>query len=128
MKCLGSHFGPRRSCSWSVVVSVDVAVADTVAVDVDVAVVAAFAACRSCRCSVAAVDDVGVADDFLVDDGGIDDVDAVVGVGVAVVAAGVVVVVVAVVVAAAFADDASVADDVLCRLLFPEDDVSVAWR
>lgn len=103
---MGCHFGPRRSCSWSLVVSVDVAVADIV----DFAV---------------AVGDVGVADEFLVV---VDEIDAVVGVGVAVVAVGVVVVVVAVVVAVAFADDASVADDVLCRLLFPEDDVSVAWR
>lgn len=128
MEYLGSHFGPRRSCSWSVVVSVDVAVADIVAVDVVVAVDAAFAVCRSCSSSVVDVGDVGAADDFLVVDDEIDDVDAVVGVDVAVVAVGVVVVAVAVVVAVPFADDASVADDVLCRLLFPEDDVSVAWH
>lgn len=87
---MGSHYGPRRSCSWSVVVSVDVAVADIVAVD------AAFAVCRSCSSSVVDVGDVGVADDFFIVDGEIVDVDAVVGVGVAVVAVGVVVVAVAV--------------------------------
>ena len=66
---MGSHFGPRRSCSWSVVVSVDVADADTavsdefdVAVDVVVAVVAAFAA------GVCVVDDVLFLLLFLEDD------------------------------------------------------------
>lgn len=83
--------------------------------------------CQSCSWSVVAVGDVDVAADCLVVDDDFD-VDAVVGVGVVVVAAGVDVVAVAVVVAAAYADDASVADDVLCRLLFPVDDVSVAWR